>query len=75
MRFKKRSNPVLDSSPSAKRLARMDTSELSTYGGTLVMYLGASYDQWNYHDGPKEEVSECLEILQMVWHELSSRSA
>lgn len=55
------------------RVSKLSTHDLSSWGGTIIMQLGQAFDNWQYHDGPHEEVSEALSAFSSVWEELSER--
>jgi hypothetical protein len=55
------------------RVAKMETSALTGWMDTTLMGLGASYDNWRYRNGPKQEVSESLTIIASIWDELERR--
>jgi len=59
---------------SIKRIAKMETAGIKTWFDTTLISLGNVYDKWRYHDGPAEEVSEHLTILDELWKELQNRS-
>lgn len=59
---------------SIKRISKLETVAVKTWFDTTLISLGNVYDQWRYHDGPADEISDHLTILNELWKELQSRS-
>jgi len=59
---------------SIPRIQKMETSQLSSWFGNIIVGLGQSFDQWNYNDGSSSDVTTALNSLDEIWKELSSRS-
>lgn len=57
------------------RVSRMPDHDLLSWGGTLLMQLGKSFDQFAYSKGKPSEVTDVLEAFNAVWAELSKRNA
>jgi hypothetical protein len=55
------------------RIAKMETSALTPWMDSTIMNFAVSFDKWRFKDGPKEEVSEALTVLNSVWDELAQR--
>ena len=55
------------------RVERMETHSLYEWMSTTIMGLGASYDQWRYHNRNKDEVQEHIDSLLALWEELKKR--
>lgn len=74
--FKKDIDTVKGESPSraAQRASRVDTPSLYTWMDSTIMSLGEAFDQWRYKNAPSEEISNCLEALQVIWAELENRN-
>ena len=51
----------------------MSDSDLHDYGSTLIMYLGAAYDQWHYHNGEPVEVDDARRLFNSVWEVIEER--
>lgn len=59
---------------SIKRISKLETAGLKTWFDTTLISLGNVYDKWRYHDGPADDISEHLTILNELWKELQIRS-
>lgn len=55
------------------RVERADTPTLLSWFDNTIMGLGASFDQWRYHDGPVEEIEQHLEVLNEILYVVQSR--
>lgn len=55
------------------RVTKMSTQDLVSWGSVLIMQLGLTYDNWHYHDGSADEVTETVQALSYVWEELRGR--
>lgn len=61
---------------SEKRLARLASAEYPTllsWFDNMIMGLGASFDQWRYHDAPIDEVVQHMDALQALLAEIRQR--
>ena len=61
---------------SEKRLARLASAEYPTllsWFDNTIMGLGASFDQWRYHDAPIDEVTQHVDALQALLVEIRQR--
>lgn len=61
---------------SDKRMARLANAEYQTllsWFDNTIMGLGASFDQWRYHDAPIDEVIQHVDALQALLMEIRER--
>lgn len=56
------------------RVAKMETSALTGWMETTLMTLGMTYDNWRFRNGPKQEVSDTITVLNSIWEELERRN-
>lgn len=59
-----------------KRMARLANAEYQTllsWFDNTIMGLGASFDQWRYHDAPIDEVIQHVDALQALLMEIRER--
>lgn len=73
--FKKDASTAKGEPPSsaAQRASKVDTPSLYAWMDITIMSLGEAFDQWRYKNAPSEEISNCLEALQVIWAELQNR--
>lgn len=55
------------------RASRLDTSAVAEWLDTTILQLGQTYDAYRYHDGPIEEVGECISVAGVLCAELAAR--
>jgi hypothetical protein len=56
-----------------RRAASQDSSQLHEWLNTTILQLGMAYDAYRYHDGPIEEVGECISVAGVLCAELAAR--
>jgi hypothetical protein len=57
-----------------QRITNMTTSQLKEWLDVEIMNLGASFDQWRYHDSEADTITERLETTSMIWDEIMERN-
>lgn len=55
------------------RIKNMDEQQLRGWLNACLMELGATYDQWAYHQAPPEEFDKVLTLVKDLWDEVQSR--
>lgn len=55
------------------RITKMSNHDLTSWANTTIMSLGRAFDDWRYREGPPEAVTESLDSLTLIWHELMDR--
>lgn len=60
-------------SKAQKRVAKMEDSALAAWMDSTLMTLHGAYDQYRFHNGGKEYVTEALTALNAIWDELEQR--
>jgi len=59
--------------PRPERLKNMPTRDIKEWLGTEIMLVGAAFDKWAYSDSEKEEVTQRIEAVAMMWDEILER--
>lgn len=60
--------------PRPKRIASMSDHEIRGWLNTCLMELGATYDQWAFHNASPAEFDKVLSLVKDLWDELQSRT-
>jgi hypothetical protein len=60
--------------PRPARIKNMDDHQLRAWLNSCLMELGASYDNWAYHQADPAEFNKILVLVKDLWDEIQSRS-
>lgn len=71
--FKKQETPAQQATREITRVKKMSTPELNMWADTILMQLGASFDNYRHHDLPGVEVADYLNAFTAIWEELQRR--
>lgn len=59
--------------PRPDRIKNMEESQLRGWLNACLMELGATYDQWAYHQASPDEFDKVLKLVRDLWDEIQSR--
>lgn len=71
--FQRKEGPTQELDRRLARLANTEYQTLLSWFDNTLMGLGASFDQWRYHDAPIEEVAQHVDALQALLMEIRER--